>query len=41
MIDGETKILHDKDKFTQYLPVNQALQRKINGKVQYKEETTP
>jgi DNA repair exonuclease SbcCD ATPase subunit len=31
-IDGETKIFHDKTKFTQYLSINPALQRIINGK---------
>uniref|UniRef100_A0ABK0LVJ0 Nucleic acid binding protein n=1 Tax=Rattus norvegicus TaxID=10116 RepID=A0ABK0LVJ0_RAT len=36
-IDGETKIFHDKTKFTQYLSTNPALQRIINGKAQYKE----
>uniref|UniRef100_A0ABK0L1P8 Nucleic acid binding protein n=1 Tax=Rattus norvegicus TaxID=10116 RepID=A0ABK0L1P8_RAT len=36
-IDGETKIIHDKTKFTQYLSTNPALQRKINGKAQHKE----
>uniref|UniRef100_A0ABK0LHP3 Nucleic acid binding protein n=1 Tax=Rattus norvegicus TaxID=10116 RepID=A0ABK0LHP3_RAT len=36
-IDGETKIFHDKTKFTQYLSINPALQRIINGKAQHKE----
>ena len=36
-IDGETKIFHDKTKFTQYLSTNPALQRVIRGKHQYKE----
>ena len=36
-IDGETKIFHDKTKFTQYLSTNPALQRIINGKAQHKE----
>ena len=31
-IDGETKIFHDKTKFTQYLSTNPALQRIIDGK---------
>jgi hypothetical protein len=35
-IDGETKIFHEKAKFTQYLSVNPALQR-ITGKHQYKD----
>jgi hypothetical protein len=36
-IDGETKIFHDKAKFTQYLSINPALQRIINGKHIHKE----
>jgi hypothetical protein len=36
-IDGETKILHDKTKFTQYLSMNPALQRIIKGKLQHKD----
>jgi hypothetical protein len=36
-IDGETKILHNKNKFTQYLSTNPALQRIIIGKLQHKE----
>jgi hypothetical protein len=36
-IDGETKVFHDKTKFTQYLYMNPALQRIINGKLQHKE----
>jgi hypothetical protein len=35
-IDGETKIFHNKTKFTQYLSKNPALQRIIDGKHQYK-----
>ena len=31
-IDGETKIFHDKAKFTQYLSTNLVLQRKIDRK---------
>jgi hypothetical protein len=31
-IDGETKVFHDKTKFTQYLSMNSALQRIITGK---------
>jgi hypothetical protein len=38
-IDGETKICHDKTKFTQYLSSNPTLQRIIDGKVQHKEGT--
>ena len=37
-IDGETKVFHDKTKFTHYLSTNPALQRIINGKLQHKEE---
>jgi hypothetical protein len=36
-IDGETKIFHDKNKFTQYLSMNPVLQRIIKGRVQHKE----
>ena len=36
-IDEETKIFHDKNKFTQYLSTNPALQRIIDGKGQHKE----
>jgi hypothetical protein len=36
-IDGETKIFHDKPKFTQYISMNLALQRIIKGKHQHKE----
>ena len=36
-IDGETKVFHDKNKFTQYLSTNPALQRIMNGKHQPKE----
>jgi hypothetical protein len=36
-IDGETKVCHDKTKFTQYLSTNPALQRKIKGKHQHKD----
>jgi hypothetical protein len=31
-IDVETKILHDKNKFTKYLSTNPALQRIVNRK---------
>jgi hypothetical protein len=37
-IDGETEVFHDKNKFTQYLSTNPALQRIIDGKFQHKEE---
>ena len=36
-IDGETKVFHDKTKFTQYLSMNPALQRIIDGNLQHKE----
>jgi hypothetical protein len=36
-IDGETKVLHDKTKFTQYLSTNPALQRIIKGKHKQKD----
>jgi len=36
-IDGENKIFHDKTKCTQYLSINPALQRMIDGKHQHKE----
>jgi putative sterol carrier protein len=36
IIDGETKIFHDKTKFTQYISTNQFLQI-IDGKLQDKE----
>jgi hypothetical protein len=37
-IDGETKVFHDKTKFTQYLSTNPALQRIITeNKKQYKD----
>jgi hypothetical protein len=36
-IDGETKVFHDKTKFTQYLSTNPALQRIIKGKHQHKD----
>jgi hypothetical protein len=37
-IDGETKVFHDKTKFTHYLSTNRALQRIITEKkYQYKD----
>jgi hypothetical protein len=36
-IDGETKVFHDKTKFIQYLSMNPALQKIINGKHQHKD----
>ena len=40
-IDGETKLFHDKTKFTQYLSTNPALQRIIKGKLEHKEGHYP
>jgi hypothetical protein len=37
-IDVETKVFHNKTKFTQYLSMNPALQRIIKGKHQHKDE---
>jgi len=37
-IDGETKVFHDKTKFTQYLSTNPALQRIITEEKQYKDQ---
>ena len=36
-IDGETKMIHDKTKFTQYHSTNPALRRIIYEKLQHKE----
>jgi hypothetical protein len=36
-IDGETKVFHDKPKFTKYLSMNPALQKIITEKNQYKD----
>ena len=36
-IDGETKVFHEKTKFTHYLSTNPALQRIITEKKQYKD----
>ena len=36
-IDGETKVFHDKTKFTHYLFTNPALHRIIKGKHQHKD----
>jgi hypothetical protein len=36
-MDGETKVFHDKTKFTHYLSTNPALQRIITEKKQYKD----
>jgi hypothetical protein len=35
--DGETKVFHNKTKFTQYLSTNPAFQRTIKGKLQHNE----
>jgi hypothetical protein len=37
-IDGETKVFHDKTKFTQHLSMNPALQRIIKRKHQHKDK---
>jgi hypothetical protein len=37
IIDGETKIFCDKTKFKQYLSTNPALQRILEGKLEYEE----
>jgi hypothetical protein len=36
-VDRETKVFHDKTKFTHYLSTNPSLQRIITEKNQYKE----
>jgi hypothetical protein len=36
-IDRETKVFHDKTKFTQYLSMSPALQRIIKGKHHHKD----
>jgi hypothetical protein len=36
-IDGKAEVFHDKTKYTQYLSINSALQRIINGTLQHKE----
>jgi hypothetical protein len=35
-LDGETRVFHDKTKFTKELSMNPALQRIIKGKLQHK-----
>jgi hypothetical protein len=40
-VDGETKVFHDKTKFTQYLSTNPALQWIITGRKNRRMETTP
>jgi hypothetical protein len=40
-IDGETKVLHDKTKFTQYLSMNPALQRIITEKTNTRMKLCP
>ena len=37
MKDGETKVFHDKNKFTQYISINPTLQRIITEKNKYKD----
>ena len=37
IIDGKTKIFHNKTKFTQYISIEPAVQRIIDGKHQHKE----
>jgi hypothetical protein len=39
-IDGETKVFHNKTKFTHYLSMNPALQRIITEKKNTRMETT-
>jgi hypothetical protein len=36
-IDGETKIFHEKNKFTQYLSTNPTFQRRVDREHQHKE----
>jgi hypothetical protein len=36
-INGETKVFHDKTKFTKYLSTNPTLQRIIKGKLHHKD----
>ena len=36
-LDGETKVFHNRTKFTNYLSTNPVLQRIITGKNQYKD----
>jgi hypothetical protein len=36
-IGGETKVFHDKTKFTQYLSTNPALQRIVKAKLEHEE----
>jgi hypothetical protein len=40
-IDGETKVFHDKTKFTHYLSTNPAFQRIITEKKNTRTETMP
>jgi hypothetical protein len=37
IMDGKTKICHEKIKFEQYISTNPALQRTLEGKLQQKE----
>jgi hypothetical protein len=36
-IEGDTEVFHDTTRFTQYLPMNPALQRIIKGNLQHKQ----
>jgi hypothetical protein len=40
-INGETKVFHEKNEFTQYLCMNSVLERIIKGKLQHKEGNYP
>jgi hypothetical protein len=40
-IDGDTKVFHEKTKFTQYLSTNPALQRTIKENLQTRREIMP
>jgi hypothetical protein len=39
IVDGENKIFHDKTKFNQYISINPALQRILEGKFQHNERS--
>jgi hypothetical protein len=41
IIDGKTKIFHDKTKYKQYFLTNPALQKILEGKFQHKVVPTP
>jgi hypothetical protein len=40
-IEGETKVFHDKTKFTHYVSTNPALQSIITENKQYKDRNSP